>query len=38
MRVSQSQTRSTTWGRSTTTWGRSTTWGRQPYTTWGRTA
>ena len=35
MRVSQKQTRTTTWGRSTT-WGRTTAWGRRPYTTWGR--
>jgi hypothetical protein len=35
MRVSQKQTRTTTWGRSTI-WGRTTTWGRRPYTTWGR--
>jgi hypothetical protein len=35
MRVSQQQTRTTTWGRGTT-WGRTTTWGRRPCTTWGR--
>jgi len=36
MRVTQHQTPTTSWGRSTT-WGRrDTTWGRRPVTTWGR--